>query len=54
MKALLIAEKPRLRRVIEDVYSHHRSEIPYDITFLEQSGHLITLKTPDELDDELR
>lgn len=51
-KALLIAEKPSLRRSIEEVYDRHKSEIPYDITFMEQRGHLITLKLPSELDEE--
>ena len=52
MKALLIAEKGSLKRTIESVYNKHKSEIPYDITFLEQRGHLITLKLPDEIDEE--
>lgn len=54
MRALLIAEKPSLRRTIENVYKKHQSEIPFDISFIEQSGHLITLKSPDELDEELK
>lgn len=53
-KALLIAEKPSLRRKIEDVYNKHKSEIPYDITFTEQRGHLLTLKMPNELDEDLK
>ncbi len=53
-KALLIAEKPSLRRAIEEVYNKHKSEIPYDISFFEQRGHLLTLKMPDELDDDLK
>lgn len=52
-KALLIAEKPSLRRTIEAVYNKHRDKIPYDITFMEQRGHLLTLKMPNELDEEL-
>ncbi|MBO4847145.1 MAG: topoisomerase C-terminal repeat-containing protein [Lachnospiraceae bacterium] len=54
MKALLIAEKPSLKRTIESVYNKHKSEIPYDITFIEQRGHLITLKSPDEIDEDLK
>ncbi|MCR5481248.1 MAG: topoisomerase C-terminal repeat-containing protein [Clostridia bacterium] len=54
MKALLIAEKPSLRREIETVYKKHKSEIPYEITFMEQRGHLLTLKNPTELDDTLK
>lgn len=53
-KALLIAEKPSLRRTIEDVYNKHKKEIPYEIVFYEQRGHLLTLKTPDEIDDSLK
>lgn len=51
-KALLIAEKPSLRRSIEEVYNKHKGEIPYDITFMEQRGHLVTLKLPSEIDEE--
>lgn len=54
MKALLIAEKPSLRRTIEEVYNKHKGEIPYDIKFLDQRGHLLTLKSPDELDEDLK
>ncbi len=50
-KALLIAEKPSLRREIEEVYKKHKSEIPYDITFMDQRGHLVTLMLPDEIDE---
>ena len=53
MKALLIAEKPSLKRTIEEVYNKHRSEIPYEIHFMEQRGHLLTLKSPDEIDESL-
>ncbi len=53
-KALLIAEKPSLRRTIEKVYNDHRSEIPYEIKFMEQRGHLLTLKMPNELDEDLK
>ena len=54
MKALLIAEKPSLKKTIEEVYNKHKSEIPYDIKFMEQRGHLLTLKTPDEIDEDLK
>ena len=53
MNALLIAEKPSLRRTIESVYKKHEAEIPYDITFIEQRGHLLTLKNPVEIDEDL-
>lgn len=53
-KALLIAEKPSLRRTIEDVYDRHKKEIPYRITFKEQRGHLLTLKLPSEIDENMK
>lgn len=53
-KALLIAEKPSLRRTIEAVYKKHRQEIPYEITFMDQRGHLLTLVLPDEMDAGLK
>lgn len=52
--ALLIAEKPDLMRKIEEVYRSNRDKIPYEITFTSQRGHLLTLKSPDELDEELK
>lgn len=54
MRALLIAEKPDLMRKIEACYKAHPSEVPYSITFTAQRGHLVTLKKPDELDEELK
>lgn len=51
-KALLIAEKPSLRKEIEEVYKKHRNEIPIDITFIDQRGHLVTLMLPDEIDED--
>lgn len=53
-KALLIAEKGSLRRNLESVYKKYKDEIPYDITFTEQSGHLMTLKNPTELDEDMK
>ena len=50
-KALLIAEKPSLMRSIEAVYKKHETEIPYQITFMAQRGHLVTLKLPSEIDE---
>ena len=52
-KALLIAEKPDLMRKIEEVYKKHSGEIPYDVTFVAQRGHLITLKKPNEMVDSI-
>ena len=50
---LLIAEKPDLMRQIETVYKKHKSDIPYEITFTSQRGHLVALKQPNELDESL-
>lgn len=51
MKALLIAEKPSLRQTLEQCYKRHRKEFDYDIKFMDQRGHLLQLKLPDELDE---
>lgn len=53
-RALLIAEKPDLMRQIEAVYRTHKDELPYTATFTSQRGHLISLKSPDELDETLK
>ena len=52
MKGLLIAEKPDLMRKIKAVYDSHKSELNYTCDFCAQVGHLITLKTPKEIDEE--
>lgn len=51
-KALLIAEKPSLKREIEAVYKKHKDEIDYEITFDNQAGHILGLKLPKEVDAE--
>lgn len=51
---LLIAEKPDLMRQIETVYRANKGKIPFDLTFLSQRGHLLTLKQPDEADETLK
>lgn len=53
-RALLIAEKPSLMNDIRAVYNKHRSEIPYEIDFTAQRGHLLTLMLPDELDPAMK
>lgn len=53
-KALLIAEKPDLMRQIEASYRTHRAQIPYEVTFTSQRGHLVALKEPDELNPDLK
>lgn len=53
-KALLIAEKPSLMKTIHAAYSKHKDEIPYDIDFKAQAGHLFGLKMPDEINDKYK
>lgn len=52
MNALLIAEKPSLKREIEGVYRKHAQEIGIQIDFMAQAGHLVGLKLPKEVDAE--
>lgn len=52
-KALLIAEKPSLMREIQMVYENHKSEIPYEIDFESQRGHLLTTMEPNEISEQL-
>lgn len=52
-KALLLAEKPDLMRKIEEVYDKHEGELDYSIHFESQRGHLLTLKSPSEMDEAL-
>lgn len=40
-KALLISEKPDLMRKMERAYKKHASEIPYEVDFVSQTGHLV-------------
>ena len=51
-RAILIAEKPDLMRQIQEVYKKHEKELPYDMSFISQRGHLLTLMLPSELDEE--
>ncbi len=52
MKALLIAEKPSLMRKIRDVVN--QKGFKDEITFVAQAGHLLTLKTPAEIDHKYK
>ncbi len=52
-RALLVAEKPDLMRKIEDVYNNNRASVFYNIDFTAQRGHLVTLLTPNEMDESL-
>lgn len=53
-KALLIAEKPDYMHQIEAVYNKHRAEIPFDIDFTAQVGHLMQLLDPSEINEEYK
>lgn len=49
-KALFIAEKGSVARAVKETCEKFGDKIPYEITgFLSQSGHLLTLKLPNEL-----
>lgn len=50
-KVLLIAEKSSLMNIIKETYLKHRNDFDFSIDFLCQSGHLITLMLPSELDE---
>ena len=50
-KALLIAEKPSYMREIKAVYEKHKSEIPFNIDFIAQRGHLVQLLDPAEMNE---
>lgn len=51
-KALLIAEKPDLMRQIQAIYKKRKADIPYDIDFIAQRGHLFELVKPDGYDED--
>ncbi len=54
MKALLVAEKPSLERKCQEVYQKHKNEFSFDIDFFALRGHILALKSPDELDEALK
>lgn len=51
-KALLIAEKKSLQNTIAEAYQKHKNEFDFTIDFVAQSGHLLTLLLPSEMDEE--
>lgn len=53
-KGLLIAEKNSLMKSIKEVYEKHKADLGYDVDFVCQSGHLLTLLTPDKLDEKFK
>ncbi len=50
-RAILIAEKPSLMRTIKAVYEKHKDELPDQIDFLAQAGHIVELYSPIDYDD---
>lgn len=53
-RGLFIAEKPSLMRAVQETYNKNKNNIPYQLDFVAQRGHLLTLKTPNELDESLK
>lgn len=53
-KALLLAEKPSVQREVAKAYANHASEFPFQLDCLGLRGHLVRLKEPDEIDDNLK
>ena len=53
-KALLLAEKPSVQREVAKAYANHSSEFPFQLDCLALRGHLVRLKEPDEIDDNLK
>lgn len=53
-KGILIAEKPSLMRTIQTVYNANKSKLGYELDFLAQAGHIVTLKMPDEINPALK
>ena len=51
-KAILIAEKSSLMNDIKAIYMKHKDEFDFDVTFVCQSGHLLTLLLPNEIDED--
>ena len=48
-RALAICEKPDLARKIGAVAKKYKDKIPYEVTFVSQSGHLLQMLKPDEM-----
>lgn len=53
-RALAICEKPDLARKIGAVAKKYKDKIPYEVTFVSQSGHLLQMLKPDEMNEELK
>ena len=53
-KGLFISEKPSVKELVKKIFTMHRSEFSFDLDFATQSGHLVTLMKPDEIDEKLK
>lgn len=53
-KGLAICEKPKVARTIGEVYKIHKNDIPYELEFVAQRGHLLRLLNPDEANEEYK
>lgn len=53
-KGLVIAEKSSLLKQIMDAYNHHKSEFAFELDGIAQSGHLLGLKLPSEIDEDMK
>ena len=47
-KGLAICEKPSIVKAIGEVYKKHKKDIPYELDFVAQRGHLLRLLNPDD------
>ena len=53
-KGLAICEKPKIVEAIGSVYKKHKKDIPYELDFVAQRGHLLRLLHPDEANEEYK
>lgn len=53
-RGLAIAEKPKLQRLVKEVFDKHSSELPYSLDFVAQRGHLLSLLQPQEVNEDLK
>ena len=53
-RALLVAEKPSLERKCQAVYEKYKDQLPFECDFFALRGHILALKSPDEMDEALK
>ena len=53
-KGLAICEKPSIVKAIGEVYKKHKKDIPYELDFVAQRGHLLRLLNPDEANEDYK